>query len=156
VNTNATKGGERSAPQMVKEAVAAERRRRVRRRTVVVAVVAADALLLLVAPVAGLTTAPVALVVCLVHASLGSLLRDAAAADWHLENGTVTVGKGYGARRTVTLALRSGESGRLIRGHINSPIFSQEGTLAVGWISGRPSLTVTHGNSRIYRITPET
>ena len=156
MNTYATHDGERVAPQMVNDAVAAEKRRRGRRRTVVVAVVAADALLLLVAPAAGLALVPVTLLVCLVHASLASLLRDAAAADWRLEDGTVTVGKGngFGSMRTVTLALCSGERGRLVRGHVNSPVFSQDGKLAVARISGRPRLTVTHGNSRIYRITP--
>lgn len=149
---SATNDGERYLLQQVTDAIVAEKLRRGRRRTVVFAVVAADALLLLVAPVAGLGLAPVVLIVCWVHASLSSILKDAAAERWHQEIGTVTVGKGYGARRTLTLSLQSGERGRLVRGHINSPIFSQEGQLFVARTSARPSLAVTYGNSRIYRI----
>ncbi len=66
---------------------------------------------------------------------------------------TVGNGNGFGAMRAVTLELGCGEHGRLVRGHIYSPVFSQAGTLAVARIAGQPRLTVMYGNSRIYRIT---
>lgn len=147
---------ERSTPQMVQDAVAAEAVRGGRRFTAVVAVVVADLLLMAVAPVAGLGLAPVALLTCAVHASLVSILRDARAASWHLEEGTVTVGRGTVAQGVVTVSLASGERGRLIRGHVRSPVFSQQGQLAIGSTAGRPSLAVTYGNSRIFRIRLDT